>query len=373
MDNLLIEAGKRSSFQLVLVQGRLWIPILAALISAVALLYGLSPTFDREATARSVESSETFRTFADKLRSEALKAGEDREGTLEADQTLFTKVQIRMLAEFANLSGTGGHVKTATSASVVVRYDRIFLFLGTAAIFVFTAFALFPARTVQISPHIYNPAFVGYPDLKSSTESEGPKAPPSATDVLQSEVVATGKRAEELFSRSTLLLAGGVIMAFIGVGIFYVTLPDATAIAYKDDTGMIWAYLRTALRPTGVLIFLEAIAWFLLRQYRTLIEDYKWFYRVYVKRANYLAATRLLAEKEVTKEQFFLATCLVNEDLSGLLKSGETTESLERLRMPEDSPVKEILSAIEAMYKDTKDKAPKVRVAARQDSTDNKS
>ena len=54
----------------------------------------------------------------------------------------------------------------------------------------------------------------------------------------------------------------------------------------------IWTYLTFSIRPAGALIFIEAIAWFLLRQYRALIEDYKIFHRMYLKRANYLIAYR---------------------------------------------------------------------------------
>jgi hypothetical protein len=111
-----------------------------------------------------------------------------------------------------------------------------------------------------------------------------------------------------------------------------------------------WVYLRSAIRPTGVLIFLEAIAWFLLRQHRAFVEDYKWFHRVYIKRVNYLAAAELLKRSAVSKENFFLATALVREDFLERLKDGETTESLEKHKMQEDGLVREILAVIEAYF-----------------------
>ena len=142
-------------------------------------------------------------------------------------------------------------------------------------------------------------------------------------------------------------------MAFIGVSIFYVTLPETQ----KDEVLM--AYLPKVVRPTGVLIFVEAIAWFLLRQYRALVEDYKWFYRLYLKRANYLAALRILQKDPVRPEDAFVAISLVHEDMSGRLKQGETTESLEALKVPEDGPVTEILKTLATFQANVK-KEPKV-------------
>jgi hypothetical protein len=121
------------------------------------------------------------------------------------------------------------------------------------------------------------------------------------------------------------------------------TLPEGT----KDD--LIQSYWVRALRPTGVLLFVEAIAWFLLRQYRALIEDYKWFHRLYMKRANYLAALRIFDKTAIRPEDIFVAASLITEDFSGVLKKDETTEALERLKSQEDSPITEILKAMTSL------------------------
>lgn len=66
----------------------------------------------------------------------------------------------------------------------------------------------------------------------------------------------------------------------------------------------------------------------LLRQYRSLIEDYKAFHRLYLKRANYLVALKMLSRSEVTQPELFLVTTMLSEDLTGRLKVGETTEGI---------------------------------------------
>jgi hypothetical protein len=122
------------------------------------------------------------------------------------------------------------------------------------------------------------------------------------------------------------------------------------------------SYWPKIVRPTGVLIFVESIAWFLLRQYRALVEDYKWFYRLYLKRANYLAALRILSPNTMRPEEVFVAVSLIQEDLSRRLKSVETIESIEKLKPPEESPVTEILRMLTNVKDKAKVKNPKSTV-----------
>lgn len=122
-------------------------------------------------------------------------------------------------------------------------------------------------------------------------------------------------------------------MAFVGVAVFYATLPDPI----RDESQS--TYLIRALRATGMLVFLEAIAWFLLRQYRNLIEDFKSFHRIYMKRANYLAAITIIDKTVVRGEDLLLVTALLGEDFSGRLGSGETTEAIEGMKNEGTNPV----------------------------------
>jgi hypothetical protein len=82
-----------------------------------------------------------------------------------------------------------------------------------------------------------------------------------------------------------------------------------------------------------MLIFIEAIAWFLLRQYRALIEDYKSFYRCYMRRANYFAALKISNGNKDEKLFSLIVKTFLTEDLTGRLKKEETTENLEGQRL----------------------------------------
>ena len=94
-----------------------------------------------------------------------------------------------------------------------------------------------------------------------------------------------------------------------------------------------------------MLLSIEAIAWFLLRQYRSLVEDYKTFHRLYIKRANYLLAHKILSHRPATSEDLTIAGSLLTEDLSGRLAQGQSTEALEAMKTIEPNPVTTLIEA----------------------------
>jgi hypothetical protein len=145
------------------------------------------------------------------------------------------------------------------------------------------------------------------------------------------------------------LLVGGVVMAFVGVGVFFVSLTKFGSVAVSlsipssldvpnERADATSGFLKSVLpsserifltfKDSAMLIFIEAISWFLLRQYRSLIEDYKSFYKYYMRRANYLAAIKLAAEGADKSLMTRIGETLLAEDLTGRLKKGETTEDL---------------------------------------------
>jgi hypothetical protein len=300
------------------------------------IAYELAPFLDREATTARVLSGAPYKD-AEKQARASISAGEKKISYFEYPVSELASVSV----EFGAVGEEKGPVVAPLKTQINLRTDRAILWAGTFTVLLAVLTTLVPSLTrLRLgSLHIQLPENFGQAETAEAQEPAAPATPAKLTPVefFASEVQGAARRADGFFARSTLLLAGGIVMAFIGVGIFYVTLPETL----RDETLM--SYWPKVVRPTGVLIFVEAIAWFLLRQYRALVEDYKWFYRLYLKRANYLAALRILGTGAVRPEDVFVAASLIQEDLSGRLKSGETTESLEALRLPEESPVTEIL------------------------------
>jgi tetratricopeptide (TPR) repeat protein len=111
------------------------------------------------------------------------------------------------------------------------------------------------------------------------------------------------------------------------------------------------AILARSLRPFGMLIFVEGIAWFLLRQYRNLIEDYKSFVRIYLKRSNYLIAFRAAPTAQAGSPLADVIKGLLNEDLTGRLAKDETTEALEARKDREQGPILESIKELKELVK----------------------
>jgi hypothetical protein len=140
------------------------------------------------------------------------------------------------------------------------------------------------------------------------------------------------------------MLFSGIIIAFIGIAVFAVYAPEPQLVKQGDaNAGPLYEefkeFLMRSLRPIGMLFFVETIAWFLLRQYRMLIEDYKYFYRIYLKRQNYLVSLLTIQDLKNTPEGLVLITAMLQEDLSGRLSRGETSEAAEQLKFLDQNPI----------------------------------
>jgi len=309
------------------------VPFLSILIYAPLMGYWITPRYfvDFRADPRIIQSSEV----AEAIRTPRFIMG-------SADQVVVVpynpmiNVTVLLYIESTEKQGFTGHL---ADARAFLRVDNFILYTGTwlGITLVLTLLGPFPFRPAGLEFKIgtisTEPELVLSPSTVPIEESPKKSVAVTTEEFLAADVSAALSQAKELYSRSTLMLAGGVIMAFIGVGIFYVSLPQ---FQQGEDR---WTYLEKGIRPTGMLVFVEGMAWFLLRQYRALIEDYKAFHRLYLKRANYLVALKTLSATEISPSQMFLAATMISEDLTGRLKTGETTENLEGVKAIEPNPV----------------------------------
>jgi len=175
---------------------------------------------------------------------------------------------------------------------------------------------------------------------KSRASFEMPHAEVTVEDALLIEAKNAWLTAQRFYGNSIYLLVSGVFMAFVGMGIFVFTVKDIP----PESKGSWPYYVFATIRPFGLLIFIEAIAWFLLRQYRSSSEDFKIFHRIYLRRSNYFIARKAFSEISSLEKSRKIAQELLSEDLSGRLSVGQTTEAIEAMKMDENNPVFKLLS-----------------------------
>ena len=137
--------------------------------------------------------------------------------------------------------------------------------------------------------------------------------------VLFEERSKADKKSYEIYNRSTLMLILGLLVAIAGVVVFFFLIP------IFDSKIEPRTYLALTIRPTLILIFIQTIAFYLLKQYRSLINDYKYFQREYSKESRIFSVYTLIQKKELSDiEQNFIKTLLNKLDYSDNLPSSAT-------------------------------------------------
>jgi hypothetical protein len=170
-----------------------------------------------------------------------------------------------------------------------------------------------------------------------------PLGPKKSWEVLTNDISNIQLFSRQLDRRSVLFLALGASTALVGVG--YLLLVAPHDIRTGETTS------QTALRlvrSLGLVAFIEAIAWFFLKQYRVLVEDSKSYYRMYLKRSNTLAALALASDQREggTDLNASVVAALLADPVVERLAQGESTESLEAQRTPGGPVVGEIVGRI---------------------------
>jgi hypothetical protein len=148
-------------------------------------------------------------------------------------------------------------------------------------------------------------------------------------EILKSYIKQSQKLSEQIFSRSSAYLLIGCLIAFAGVGFFYfqsVYIHTDT----KISTSELGFTFRETLPRLGVLIFVEAIAFFFLKQYKATMEEFRYYESIKRQRENqYLIASCGSIHKE--NEEYFtklVSRMNLTENPNKILKD-ETTQIIE--------------------------------------------
>jgi FtsH-binding integral membrane protein len=158
--------------------------------------------------------------------------------------------------------------------------------------------------------------------------------------------------ADRMEKRTNTYMILGVTMGFIGMGFWFWSFNHALS----KPMGMT-EFVETAIPRITILIFIELLAGFFLRQYRIGVEDFKYFFEI-EQRADWkrISYSILLANKDAAIGTF--AASLANEALAMKLQAGESTTTLEALKAEGNttleamklmgSTVKDVVQAVKA-------------------------
>ena len=135
-----------------------------------------------------------------------------------------------------------------------------------------------------------------------------PEKPALDQHVLESLAVKSERIARSIYSRAGVYLIIGVAIAFMGLLFFY----SQTANFFQDASGMksFEEKLFSFLPRFGILFFIELLAFFFLRQYRSAMDEYRYYEAVQRNREELFAL--FVIYKNQGKEL----------DMDGLLRRG---------------------------------------------------
>lgn len=177
---------------------------------------------------------------------------------------------------------------------------------------------------------------VGRSNSKETLTSSQSSAIPSKSSVNQNEtaefyfkelIFSSQSLSKNIYNRGSLYLMIGLICAFAGIAFFY----SQTHVI--DLTKTPSQQLLSILPNFGVLFFLELVAFFFLRQYRSIMDEFRYYEAIKRSREETLAIIKFTLEsgKEVD-----LAEVIEKGRLGGnpgKLEAGQSTEILESRKL----------------------------------------
>lgn len=161
----------------------------------------------------------------------------------------------------------------------------------------------------------------GMPSKSSGNQNE------TAEFYFKELIFSSQSLSKNIYNRGSLYLMIGLICAFAGIAFFY---SQTHVVDLKKTPSQ---QLLSILPNFGVLFFLELVAFFFLRQYRTIMDEFRYYEAIKRSREETLAIIKFTLEsgKEVD-----LAEVIEKGRLGGnpgKLEAGQSTEILESRKL----------------------------------------
>lgn len=122
-------------------------------------------------------------------------------------------------------------------------------------------------------------------DHKSDRSSEY-----KVLEYIRFMVVSSTKLADRMLRNASLYLFSGVLIAIVGLGFFYTQTLSAISLGVLD-----FSRTMLSLAPKfGILFFIELIAFFFLKQYRTSMDEFRYYESLKRSREETYAIVRLM-------------------------------------------------------------------------------
>lgn len=152
----------------------------------------------------------------------------------------------------------------------------------------------------------------------------------SSEEYITNLVLSSRKLASGLYARSGVYLLIGVLIAFSGLVFFY--LQTSSSIKADDPVALL-----ISLAPKfGILFFIEFIALFFLKQYKSALDEFRYYESLQRSREETLAIIKLMSDSESVIDVYEMVEKIGFRSTTEKLDSGQTTELLESKKLSKD-------------------------------------
>ena len=143
---------------------------------------------------------------------------------------------------------------------------------------------------------------------------------------LNENITESKNNADRLLSRSNTCLVVGCIISILGVFVFYLL-----NLGTEYNSLEISQQLFTLLPRFGILFFIEYVAFFFLKQYRILMEEYRYYEAIKRDRQNLLSIYYLVDKYKDEKEILELMNNYIDKHSAEIPKySGDNRVKMEK-------------------------------------------
>lgn len=169
---------------------------------------------------------------------------------------------------------------------------------------------------------------------------------------LNDNIVESNYNAERLFSRSGTCLIVGCVISILGVFVFYF-MNWGTEVNDLEVS----AQLFTILPRFGILFFIEYVAFFFLKQYRVLMEEYRYYEAIKRDRQNLLSIYYLVDKYKDEKEILELMNNYIDKHSAEIPKySGDNRVKMEKSLNEDMDLISKIIKLVQVIKTPDKSK-----------------
>lgn len=152
----------------------------------------------------------------------------------------------------------------------------------------------------------------------------------SATKLFAYFATNSRRLSQSIYNRAGVYLMVGVVVAFSGLAFFYLQTAQSAPLTQPGD-GL--SILISLAPKFGILFFIELVAFFFLRQYRSAMDEFRYYEAIKRNREETLALIRIALDSGKEFDPLSLVKSESFFSKAGVLDKGQSTEIIESRKL----------------------------------------